>query len=84
VFCVCNVFFFFLKNKENERREQWRKENVRRRHNYIPFIMGLLELLAKKGDVGRLIDEAKSKQSERQAAKKERKQNDDDDDGDDE
>ena len=31
-------------------------ENVRRRHNYLPFIMELLKVLAKKGDLIPLVE----------------------------
>ena len=35
-------------------------ENVRRRHNYLPFIMELLKLLAKKGDLVDLAERVRS------------------------
>jgi len=54
---------------ESERRARWRKENVRRRHNYLPFIMELLKGLADEGKLGRVYENAKEK-CEKQAANK--------------
>lgn len=34
-------------------------ENVRRRHNYLPFIMELLKTLANKGDLVPLAEKVK-------------------------
>ncbi len=34
--------------EEEEVRRRWRVENVRRRHNYLPFIVELLKSLASK------------------------------------
>ena len=34
---------------ENAKVMQWKVENRRRKHNYVPFIVGFLEVLAKKG-----------------------------------
>jgi ubiquitin carboxyl-terminal hydrolase L5 len=34
--------------EEEEIRRRWRVENVRRRHNYLPFIVELLKSLASK------------------------------------
>ena len=34
--------------EEEDVRRRWRVENVRRRHNYLPFIVELLKSLASK------------------------------------
>lgn len=34
-------------------------ENVRRKHNYLPFIMELLKVLAKKGDLVPLVEKVR-------------------------
>lgn len=49
---------------ETEKYARWRKENARRKHNYIPFILGLLERLAKKNRLIPLLDQAKKRRSE--------------------
>ncbi|CAB3405419.1 unnamed protein product [Caenorhabditis bovis] len=36
----------------------YRKENIRRRHNYLPFIIELLKILAKEGKLLPLVDAA--------------------------
>lgn len=53
--------------------ERQRQENIRRRHNYIPFIMKVLRVLAKEGKMKPMIDKAREKarvQREAAAAKK--------------
>ena len=48
-------------NYELEQQERQRQENIRRRHNYIPFIMTLLRHLSRKGKLASMIQQAKSK-----------------------
>jgi ubiquitin carboxyl-terminal hydrolase L5 len=49
---------------EERRHEQWRLENVRRRHNYVPFVYNLLTKLAGKGKLGELMEAGKAQQRE--------------------
>jgi ubiquitin carboxyl-terminal hydrolase L5 len=54
---------------ENAKREQWKVENQRRRHNYVPLCMQLLKELAAAGNLPKLTQEA----TERQAAKRQKR-----------
>lgn len=49
---------------EMDRRERENTENIRRRHNYIPFIMKALQLLAEKGELDGLVKRAKQPRSQ--------------------
>ncbi|KAF0717313.1 Aste57867_2344 [Aphanomyces stellatus] len=40
---------------EEQKRLNWKKENLRRKHNYIPFVIKLLQILAKKGQLDPLL-----------------------------
>eukprot|EP01012_Entosiphon_sulcatum_P028003 TRINITY_DN3382_c0_g1_i1.p2 TRINITY_DN3382_c0_g1~~TRINITY_DN3382_c0_g1_i1.p2 ORF type:complete len:315 (+),score=55.01 TRINITY_DN3382_c0_g1_i1:1240-2184(+) len=42
-------------------RRQWKVENQRRRHNYIPFIVKLLQCLSERGALAPLITKGKEK-----------------------
>jgi len=59
--------------EEQEIRGRWAKENVRRRHNYLPFIIELLKFLAAEKALQGVYDKAKEKSMEqyqkKQAAK---------------
>eukprot|EP01088_Endostelium_zonatum_P003216 TRINITY_DN14422_c0_g1_i1.p1 TRINITY_DN14422_c0_g1~~TRINITY_DN14422_c0_g1_i1.p1 ORF type:complete len:317 (-),score=85.79 TRINITY_DN14422_c0_g1_i1:30-980(-) len=50
---------------EEEKRKNWKIENVRRRHNYIPFIMNMLKILAEKGELMPMLERAKAKETEK-------------------
>lgn len=46
---------------EEERHEKWRLENVRRRHNYIPFVVEVLRVLASKGALMPLVEQSRGR-----------------------
>ncbi|XP_003738956.1 ubiquitin carboxyl-terminal hydrolase isozyme L5 [Galendromus occidentalis] len=57
---------------ENAKIAMYQKENIRRRHNYIPLIMELLKITAESGKLGVFWENAKSRQAE-QAKKAEKR-----------
>ena len=50
---------------ESQKTEQWKVENRRRKHNYVPFIVNLLKLLAERGELMPLVENAKSRKKSR-------------------
>jgi ubiquitin carboxyl-terminal hydrolase L5 len=57
---------------EEAKRTQWRLENQRRQHNYVPLCVSLLKELARAGKLPKLVEEAKERkrQKREQAAGK--------------
>lgn len=47
--------------QEEELRRQWKDENERRRHNYVPFCMELIRALAKSGNMQDCVKKANEK-----------------------
>ena len=61
------------KRVELERREMWKKENIRRRHNYLPFIIEMLKALGEQGQLQPIYEKAKEKSVELEKKKQEKK-----------
>lgn len=59
--------------EEQRRQAQWKKENDRRKHNYVPLIFELLNQLAKKKQTKALFEEAQKRQKEKAESKKDKK-----------
>ena len=55
--------------RQHAKRAQWKSENERRRHNYVPLCVELIKELARKGSLPQLISEA----GEKVLAKREKK-----------
>ena len=56
--------------EEEELRRKWHRENVRRRHNYLPFIVELLKHLAGNEQLIPVYEKAKQKSIELDKKKK--------------
>nr|ADF43187.1 UBCH1m [Chlamydomonas reinhardtii] len=44
---------------EQAKHRTWHEENVRRKHNYVPFLFQLLKLMAARGQMGPLLERAR-------------------------
>ncbi|XP_071948052.1 ubiquitin carboxyl-terminal hydrolase isozyme L5-like [Antedon mediterranea] len=56
--------------QENKKMQQYQVENIRRKHNYLPLIMELLQVLADKDKLVPLVQKAKEKAAQKEEAKK--------------
>jgi ubiquitin carboxyl-terminal hydrolase L5 len=54
--------------RETKQRADWTAENIRRRHNYIPFLFQLMTALAQKGKLNDLVEQGKKSTQDRLAA----------------
>ncbi|KAM5148876.1 ubiquitin carboxyl-terminal hydrolase isozyme L5 [Mantella aurantiaca] len=54
-----------LLEEENQKTKRYKIENIRRKHNYLPFIMELLKTLAEHQQLIPLVEKAKEKQTRR-------------------
>ena len=54
-----------LLEMEENRRAQWKLENQRRRHNYVPLCVAMLKELARMGKLNELVDEAKERKRQK-------------------
>ncbi|XP_059584392.1 ubiquitin carboxyl-terminal hydrolase isozyme L5 isoform X2 [Alligator mississippiensis] len=52
-----------LIDEENQKLKRYKIENIRRKHNYLPFIMELLKTLAEHQQLIPLVEKAKEKQN---------------------
>ena len=50
----------------------WKKENIRRRHNYLPFIVEMLKSLGEQGQLLEVYEKAKEKAKEQAQKKKDK------------
>ncbi|XP_011208915.1 ubiquitin carboxyl-terminal hydrolase isozyme L5 [Bactrocera dorsalis] len=53
---------------EVEKRKRYKIENIRRKHNYLPFIVELLKMLGEQGQLMPIYEKAKQRAAEREAA----------------
>jgi len=61
-------------SSEKAKHQKWMEENVRRKHNFIPFIFHLLKELARKGKLDDVVEAAQKKAEERMEAQAKAKQ----------
>jgi len=59
---------------EEQKLTKYQIENIRRRHNYLPFIVELLKVLAEQGKLVEITERAKLKAAEKAEKKKQKKE----------
>lgn len=59
-----------LMSLENYKLTCYRREMIRRKHNYLPFIINLLKVLAKDKKLTEILEKAKARASENMNARK--------------
>lgn len=55
--------------EEQRKLKRQSEENVRRKHNYLPLISRLVEVLATKGLLSELIEKSRENSTERESSK---------------
>lgn len=58
-----------LIQEEEAKMARYKNENLRRRHNYTPFIVELLKVLAKENKLSELVQKATRAEESRQKRK---------------
>ncbi|KFG53987.1 ubiquitin carboxyl-terminal hydrolase, family 1 protein [Toxoplasma gondii FOU] len=65
-----------LKEQEEEeldKRARWKKENARRRHDFVPFLLSVIKHLARKGELVKSVTAAQETIARRQHERKKAK-----------
>lgn len=58
-----------LIEEEEQKRNQYKIENIRRKHNYLPLIVEIMKILAREGKLMPLYEKAKERALKKQKVK---------------